>query len=59
MKNIIEYLFWQGTDFCINMANLLGITYDEFNIALFIFLMPAVLVVLLALNILKLFRRSK
>ena len=47
-------LYWYLTDFCINAANLLGITYSELNFALFIVLFPATLVVLGCVNAVKL-----
>jgi hypothetical protein len=53
MQKVIELLYWCGVDFCINMANLLGITYDEFNLFLFFILMPAVAILLLLLNVWK------
>jgi hypothetical protein len=53
MEKIIETLYWYGVDFCVNMANLLGITYDAFNLFLFFILMPAVVILLLLLNIWK------
>jgi hypothetical protein len=53
MQKIIEPLYWFGVDFCVNMANLLGITYDEFNLFLFLMLMPAAVILLLLLNIWK------
>ena len=53
IHDIIVWLYWFGTDFCVNMANLLGITYDEFNVALFLFFLPGFLMLLIVLNILK------
>ena len=50
---MINELYWFCTDFCVNAANLLGITYVEFNAILFIFLMPLIVVVLTILNIIK------
>jgi len=50
MNELINWLYWHCTDFCINMANLLGISYIEFNMVLFLILLPSVLCVLLGLN---------
>ena len=51
MDKLIAYAYWYCTDFCANLANLLGISYDEFNIWLFMVVLPSLLSVLLALNI--------
>lgn len=53
MERLVESLFWYGVDFAVNMANLLGITYDEFNIVVFVFGLPMALLVLVILNLLK------
>ncbi len=53
MQNIIRNLYLYFTDFCINAANLLGITYVEFNFWLFIVVFPLTLIVLLFLNVFK------
>ena len=50
---MIQWLFWTGVDFSVNMANLLGITYDEFNIALFVFFLPSAILMLLTFNVIK------
>ncbi len=47
-------LYWYLTDFCINAANLLGLTYEEFNFGLFIVLFPMTLGVLALVNVVKL-----
>ena len=44
-------LYWYLTDFCINAANLLGISYVEFNFALFLVVIPSVLTLLFLLNL--------
>jgi len=59
MNNIVELLYWYCTDFCINAANMLGITYVEFNFLLFIVLFPLVTVGLLFANVIRLFLPSK
>lgn len=51
MDSIIKAIYWFCTDFCINMANLLDITYIEFNIWLFLVLFPAVTLILIGLNL--------
>jgi hypothetical protein len=53
MKDFIRGIYWYFTDFCINAANLLGITYVEFNFWLFIILFPSTLILLIVLNIFK------
>jgi len=53
MKEIVKDIYWYFTDFCINAANLLGITYVEFNFWLFIILFPSTLILLILLNIFK------
>jgi hypothetical protein len=55
MDRIIEFLYWYCTDFCINMANILGVSYVEFNIWLFLISTPLALLVLFLLNINKYF----
>lgn len=44
-------LYWYLTDFCINAANLLNMSYVEFNTILFLVTLPAIILVLLALNV--------
>jgi hypothetical protein len=51
MEKLISSLYWYCTDFCINTANLLGITYVEFNFLLFIVIFPLLILVLLSINI--------
>ena len=51
MAEIMRWAYWYCTDFCVNMANLLGISYVEFNIWLFLLLFPGVIIVLLLLNV--------
>ncbi|WNJ18319.1 hypothetical protein [Pontibacter sp. G13] len=51
MDELITWIYWYCTDFCINMANLLGVSYVEFNMALFLLAFPGLLVILLLLNI--------
>lgn len=51
MGKIIESIYWYCTDFCINAANLLGISYVEFNIWLFLVLLPGLVLALLVLNV--------
>lgn len=52
-------IYWYCTDFCINAANLLGISYVEFNFILFLLVFPAVLLLLLIGNIRLLWRGKK
>ena len=47
MRNLYFYF----TDFCINMANLLGMSYMEFNFWLFLVVIPAFILILFALNL--------
>lgn len=51
MDNYIAILYWYCTDFCVNAANLFGITYVELNFFLFIVVFPAVTVLLLGINL--------
>ena len=50
MKELFNAIYWYCTDFCINMANLLGISYVEFNFLLFLVALPALIFVLLFMN---------
>jgi hypothetical protein len=49
----MESLYWYCTDFCINMANLLGISYLEFNFWLFLVIFPGVFLGLLIANLIR------
>ena len=51
MDKLLDSIYWYCTDFCINMANLLGISYVAFNILLFMFVMPMTLLILAGLNL--------
>jgi hypothetical protein len=51
MEKPIANLYWYCTDFCINAANLLGITYVEFNFLLFIVIFPSVVLILIFINL--------
>ncbi|MEO0471600.1 MAG: hypothetical protein AAF206_18365 [Bacteroidota bacterium] len=51
MDKLLDSIYWYCTDFCINMANLLGISYVTFNLLLFMSLMPVMLLTLLGLNV--------
>ena len=53
MKNLIDFLYWYCTDFCVNAANLMHITYTEFNFLLFVVLFPSIVVILLCINVWK------
>ena len=44
-------LYWYCTDFCINAANILGISYVEFNFILFIIIFPLVTIILILGNL--------
>ncbi len=55
---MLEKIYWYFTDFCINMANLLGISYVEFNIWLFIVVLPGFTAVLVMMNIYRYFITS-
>lgn len=57
MENISTEIYWYCTDFCINAANLLGISYVGFNFILFLIVFPAVLLLLLFLNFRLLWRK--
>lgn len=51
MDNLIKFLYWYATDFCINLANMLGISYQEFNAILFLITIPLGLSLLVVLNL--------
>ena len=51
MDKLLEFLYWYCTDLCINLANLLGISYVEFNMGLFLILLPGIVIALAAANI--------
>jgi uncharacterized membrane protein len=51
MNSLLEHIYWYCTDFCINAANLIGISYVEFNFLLFLIIFPAVILILLCINI--------
>jgi len=51
MGNLINQIYWYCTDFCINAANLIGISYVEWNIWLFLVFLPGLLLILFLLNI--------
>jgi len=51
MDKLVKYIYWYCTDFCLNMANLLGISYVEFNMWLFLILFPGMVLLLFALNL--------
>ena len=51
MSKWLELLYWYCTDFCINAANFLGISYIEFNVLLFLLLMPTTLITLIGINL--------
>jgi hypothetical protein len=55
MNDLILKLYWYCTDFCINAANLLGISYVEFNFILFLVVFPLVFFVLLLMNVYRYF----
>ncbi|MGK0366341.1 MAG: hypothetical protein ACI85O_003414 [Saprospiraceae bacterium] len=61
MNNLFEKyggeLYWYCTDFCINAANLLGISYVEFNFILFLIIFPLVTIIMILGN-LRLFVKS-
>jgi len=52
-------LYWYCTDFCINAANLLGISYVEFNFILFLIIFPLVTLLLILGNLRLLFLNLK
>ena len=50
MKELVNNLYWYFTDFCVNAANLLDITYVKFNFWLFVVLFPSIVTILILLN---------
>lgn len=51
MKNLIEKTYWYCTDFCINAANALEISYFEFNFWLFLVVLPSTATALILFNL--------
>lgn len=47
-------LYWYLTDFCINAANLAGLTYAEFTFVMFVVAFPVTLALLFLVNVVKL-----
>ena len=56
MTDLITFIYVYCTDFIINSANLLGLTYEDFNALIFCVLWP---VITLGLFILLLFQLRK
>ncbi len=48
---MLESIYWYCTDFCIHMANMLGISYVKFNMWLFLILLPALIFTLVLFNV--------
>jgi len=48
---MFDQLYWYCTDFCINAANLMGLTYNEFNFLLFIVVFPMIFLLLVLVNV--------
>ena len=46
---MIDYIFWTGVEILKDLASILGITYQELNVYVFIFFHPAVTLALLLL----------
>ena len=51
MADFLRATYFYFTDFCINMANLLDMSYMEFNFWLFLVAIPAFILILFALNL--------
>ena len=51
MDKLIESVYWYYTNFCVNAVKLLGISYVEWNIWLFLVLLPGLVLLLLVLNV--------
>ena len=49
--DLLHSIYWFCTDLCVNAANLLGITYIEFNFIFFVVLCPLLFVILVGLNL--------
>lgn len=48
---MIAWIYWYCTDFCLNLANWLGISYVEVNTWLFLVLVPMSMLLLFLLNV--------
>ena len=46
---MIDHIFWTGVEILKDLASILGITYQELNVYVFIFFHPAVTLALLLL----------
>ena len=46
---MIDYIFWTGVEILEDLASILGITYQELNVYVFIFSHPAVTLALILL----------
>lgn len=51
MAELMQWAYWYCTDFCVNLANLLEISYVELNIWLFLILFPGIIIILILLNL--------
>lgn len=49
--DVLSRVYWIFTDFMVNLANLLGISYVEANFLLFLVVLPAVTLLLLSLTV--------
>lgn len=53
VDGIVRWLYWQCTDYTVNLGNLTGLTYQGVNIALFLFGYPALTSSLVAIILLR------
>lgn len=51
MADFLRATYFYFTDFCINMANLLDMSYMEFNFWLFLVAIPGFILILILLNL--------
>ncbi len=49
--DLLNRAYWFFTDFMVNLANLLGISYVEANFLLFLVVLPVVTLLLLSLTV--------
>jgi len=55
---MVDYIFWTGVELLKAAAELLGITYQEINVYLFIILHPALTIIFFLLWVSERLRRS-
>ena len=55
---MVDYIFWTGVEFLKAAGELMGITYQEINVYLFVILHPALTIIFFLLWVFERLRRS-